>query len=642
MTAHWQRRAGKLETGSNAVPRSSSWILGPFRDMTFVLLTPLPILVTFAVAQRGTWTDGLVAFALALAMAHYLPGILRAYGDRALFRRFRLRLTAAPLFLVAFTTCCAYLDLNFVFLLVGLWGAWHWMMQVYGFVRIYDAKSPPAARSSARQDQMLCLMWFGTCVFVLNDALPTYVTRFYQSGGPPLPAQAFVLFRQAWFAVTLGLTLFYVIRTFVAVRHGRAPNPLKFVLIGATFAYLTYTASLLGRPILAWAMFEAWHDVQYLALVWLFNLNRSRNNPEAGGFIRLLFRPRAGLVLAYVSMCLGFGSLTHAWRLFEDQTLIRLAASLVPATAMLHYYLDGFIWKIREEETRQALGVRGGRETETVPPPILVPAWARHAALWLLFIVPAALLFSMESTGSVAEPLVVYQNLVDTFPDFAEGHRELGIELHDAGRLTEARTHLETSLETEPDSFPALLALGTLLVDQGNLPMAAPYLERALRIDPESAEAHNNLGIVLDEQGDLRNAEVHLERAIAIDPEYALAHNNLGIVLARLGNLSRAQSHHEEAVRLQPDFADAHYQLGVTTARLGQLDRAQRHLEEAVRIDPGQYRAHNDLGIVLAGQGRLSEAIDQFEEALRINPEYAGAEENLALALEELEANGTP
>src|SRR5437867_7357178 len=130
------------------------WIFSPAQDMAFVLFTPVLILGTFAVAQRAGWLDALLTFALALATAHYLPGILRAYGDRALFRRFRVRLILAPLFLVTISTWFAYLSLHIVILLALLWGQWHWMMQVYGFARIYDAKGGgrPAARTPAWLD----------------------------------------------------------------------------------------------------------------------------------------------------------------------------------------------------------------------------------------------------------------------------------------------------------------------------------------------------------------------------------------------------------------------------------------------------------------------------------------------------------
>src|SRR5437867_11461482 len=149
-----QRPPGESDAKSGGWWQSDYWIFSPLQDMIFVLLTPLLILLTFAAARRSGWINGLLTFGLALAMAHYLPGILRAYGDRALFQRFRVRLILAPLFLIAISTWFAYLSLHIVILLALLWGQWHWMMQVYGFARIYDAKGGgrPAARTPAWLD----------------------------------------------------------------------------------------------------------------------------------------------------------------------------------------------------------------------------------------------------------------------------------------------------------------------------------------------------------------------------------------------------------------------------------------------------------------------------------------------------------
>ena len=489
-------------------------------------------------------------------------------------------------------------------------------------------------------DQMICLMWFGMCVFVLNNDLPSYVTSFYESGGPPLPAQAFAWFARGWLVLTVAVTLVYVFHTSQAIRDRRWPNPLKFVFIAVTFVYLKYTASVVERPFMGLVMFESWHDIQYLAIVWLFNVNRARKSPEAGPFIRFLFRPRAILVLAYVGVCLAFGSLTHAWSLFEDKTVVRIAISLVTATGLLHYYLDGFIWKIRETETRQALGVRPGSEAGEIrritPEPSavlasgLVPAWSRHALLWLLFVIPAALFFVRESKGNVARPLQIYENVIEAFPDSPNAHYQLGRELQDAGRLREATVHFERALSLAPDLLPARIFMGVLLGDQRDLAGARAHFEQALKMDPKNAEVHNDLGIILDEQGDLTSAKAHLDLAVAIEPQYALAQNNLGIVLAKLGDLAQARVHHERAVRIEPDFADAHNQLGVTMAKQGDLAGAVDHLEEAIRIDPDLHLAHNSLGEVLKSQGKLPEAKAHFEQALRIKPHDATAQQNLA------------
>src|SRR5262249_45908372 len=134
---------------------------------------------------------------------------------------------------------------------------------------------------------------------------------------------------------------------------------------------------------------------------------------------RFLFRPRIVLLTAYVFACLTFGSLTHAWRLFDDPTAARIGFAVVTATALFHYYLDGFIWKIRERDTRQALGVQ--QQRETLVRGHWIPAWSSHALLWSLFIVPGTLLFIMESNASM-RPLQVFERLVETFPSSAQAH----------------------------------------------------------------------------------------------------------------------------------------------------------------------------------------------------------------------------
>jgi hypothetical protein len=475
------------------------WIFSPLQDMAFVLATPLLILVTFAAAGKGEWMNGLLTFALALATAHYFPGILRAYGDPALFRRFRVRLILAPLILFTVTSAFAYMNVHIVILLALLWGQWHWMMQVYGFARIYDAKAKPEARTPAWLDRAICLLWFGMCVFVLNEDLASYVTNFYQSGGPTISREVVVWFSRAWLAVTIVLTAVYLANTVRLIRQGHFPNPLKFIFVAVTFVYLSYTSGVVTRPLVGLALFESWHDIQYLAIVWMFNLNRTRQTLEAGAFIRFLFRPRIALVALYVVGCLAFGSLTHAWTLFRDDRVIRVVISLITATGMLHYYMDSFIWKIREKETGQALGVQSAAPAKRGLP--LVPVWAGHAAMWLLFVIPAALFFVVESKGNVKPAMRVYEDVVAAFPDSPMAHYQIARELQDMGRLREARVHYERVLSLEPNMLPAHIFLGVLLSDQREFAGAREHFERALSIESKNAEVHNNSALFSTSRG---------------------------------------------------------------------------------------------------------------------------------------------
>src|ERR1700741_1429383 len=89
---------------SAAGRKSSLWILDSWRDLILYVCTPL-LLVPIFIGAQGLWAaEDIYLFVAAFgAMGHHLPGMIRAYGDRALFERFRWRFIVARAVLLA--TC---------------------------------------------------------------------------------------------------------------------------------------------------------------------------------------------------------------------------------------------------------------------------------------------------------------------------------------------------------------------------------------------------------------------------------------------------------------------------------------------------------------------------------------------------------
>src|SRR4249919_1071810 len=72
--------------------RPKLWILSSWRDLVLYVGTPLLLVPAFALAQAKWSPDDIYLFVAAFgAMGHHLPGMIRAYGDRALFERFKWR-----------------------------------------------------------------------------------------------------------------------------------------------------------------------------------------------------------------------------------------------------------------------------------------------------------------------------------------------------------------------------------------------------------------------------------------------------------------------------------------------------------------------------------------------------------------------
>src|SRR6185437_15310268 len=82
-------------------PNKSLWILNSWRDLLLYVGTPLLLIPLFTLAQTRWSAQDIYLFVAAFgAMGHHLPGMIRAYGDRALFDRFRTRFVVAPVFLL--------------------------------------------------------------------------------------------------------------------------------------------------------------------------------------------------------------------------------------------------------------------------------------------------------------------------------------------------------------------------------------------------------------------------------------------------------------------------------------------------------------------------------------------------------------
>ena len=82
-------------------------------DLVLFVATPLLILPLVFLSRQQFSDQTIYAIVGTLgANGHHLPGMLRAYGDRALFRRFRIRLTVGPIVLLGTSVPLLFTDLR--------------------------------------------------------------------------------------------------------------------------------------------------------------------------------------------------------------------------------------------------------------------------------------------------------------------------------------------------------------------------------------------------------------------------------------------------------------------------------------------------------------------------------------------------
>ena len=545
---------------AQSLPPSSRWIVAPWLDLVLFVGTPLLIIPAFLAAQVRWRVEDLYLFVASFgAIGHHLPGMLRAYGDRALFQRFRWRFSIAPAFLAATCLVFALRDLNGIVLVVYFWGVWHGLMQTYGFLRIYDAKSGPSSWLTARLDHAMCVTWFATAVLVSPSRMTNILTVFYTSGGPLLEASTIEALRTTAVYLTGMVTVAFLVHTAWTWHRGRPVSSVKLLLMATSVGFFWYTNVFVGNMLAGIALFEVFHDVQYLSIVWIYNLNRVQKDRGVGAFTRFLFRRSGALVGVYVGLVVAYGSLNLVSTAMSTGLLKRMLTGLLAASALLHFYYDGFIWKVRERTTRQSLGLGGGTAERA---PAVRSVWLMHGAKWILFVLPVATLGLAEVQGRAPE-LDRARAIAQAAPASAEAQERFGVLLASAGRVDEAVVRLR----------------------------------EAVRLDPDNAEAQSNLGAVLGRTGQLAEAVSHYRKAIQIEPGDALTLTNLGNTLSRLGEFPEAIRHFEEALRINPNRVDLHINWGAALLKQGALDEAIVHFREALRISPQQPQALANLAI---------------------------------------------
>jgi tetratricopeptide (TPR) repeat protein len=621
---------------SRSTTSGSTWILSPIWDWTLFIGAPLICIAAF-VPLRSIWgSENLSLFLLAFfTFGHHLPGFIRAYGDRELFTRYRWRFLLAPPVILATTLWFSARDLHGLLFLVFTWDIWHVLMQHYGFMRIYDAKLNEISPCTARLDLTLSLSWYLTFIALSPQYRHNLLLRAYSSGVPLLSpvvvdSTARLMLGFSW--VLTGVYAAYTIYVWKARGHfnWRKLVTLAIFLVATGYLYIGLNDFTAG-----FAIWSAFHCLQYYGIVWVFNRNRVLKHQGVSRFVRFLFRPSLFLVALYVGLILIYGGVNYSIPYISDERLRHWLMAFVITSGSSHYYYDGFIWRVRERETRQFLNIGS-----TAVPARELPAFGsktaapRFRANWTPGMTQAAYLAAAVLALGALElwrppsELAMRQSLVLASPQAGETHFNLGEAHRKQGHLVEAAAAFGEAANMMPGYAAARSKRGMVLSQLGRDEEAIAEFEKALAVDPSLREAHYNLAVLLWRRGDPTQALSHLQMAfpkgdhkalqqLDNDPAGPAILSNLALGLASSGNRAQAKNLLQQAISIDPKHTAARLNLGNLYLLEGAAGPAQIEFETALRLDPANPMAHNNLGLCLIQQRRSKEAVPHLQIGLR-------------------------
>lgn len=578
-------------------PYRHAWLINPFADFSFFIAAPLVIVPAFRLLRGILPFEVLTLAVLSVsATGHHLPGFIRAYTDKGIFDRFRYRLFVVPPLLILLAGLAAYFKLSVLFLILIGWSTWHGAMQILGFLRIYDLKAGFDSRITGRLDFWMCITWFVQVVLWSAPKKASLLGAFYAAGGPLIPYGAAHAFGWAWSVFTAALTAAFLVQTSVNGFRRGYWNGRKLLCMTAGIGYWAYCMIAVNNLILGLILWEIFHDLQYNVFVWDYNRKRVDRGLSQSPLERFLFRGDAGKIALYALCIIAYGSLgllsqdvLNGYRNGKTYgTALAQFGNIFAASAMIHFYLDGFIWKVRDGKVRMDLGMAAGGGFVSRPK-------ALHAALTVFFFGAAAALGFSEYRHWTAPPAAQADNLARLIPGSGYANFMKGAFLQQAG--------------------------------QGDSAIA--YYQRAILADTAYASARVFIADLKAGAGDVKGAIAEFETAEAQDPGDSEVRESLGELYLRDGEYGKARGEYAWLQSSDPANPVYAYQLAWSLLQMKRGLEAKPYLERTLALNPRQPRALNYLGMVEQATGNPGRARELYRKALEFDSTYAHARDNL-------------
>lgn len=357
----------------------SGYILNPRADSVWFLGLPFVAVLMALGFQRWLPYVAVASINLWITTPHHYATWVRTYGMPDVWKRFKTRLIVGPIVIFAFTTMGLVWAPITLLLLVSAWDHQHSVMQQHGFTRVYDFKAKTGLTTTGKYDLGLHVVLYSHMFLNAPMFRFLWIRELHRMRIPISVGFVEGLLALSW-VVLIGYAIVYLLHLRKTVESGGSINPIKYGFIGASY-FLWYFVAWHTNSILLYAVaHRVMHGVQYIVMVYVFMRRNAETKASTPGFWsrvvgagRLRWFILFGLSYAVLFQLLinrpldefGFGVVNFSpypaipqfnLPALDYQASYELWAQLMLyAYALLHYYVDSFIWKVRDTQVQKGL-----------------------------------------------------------------------------------------------------------------------------------------------------------------------------------------------------------------------------------------------------------------------------------------------
>lgn len=354
------------------------WHVSPLIDTCAYAFSWVWVMIPLSLMGNAHPVDYLFLFLFVAAInfTHRHLTFPYVYLDRQIFRQFPLRFTVFPAIMVLGFIASPFLwnrqvgsfalsgAIGAVIFIAGAWNVWHVYAQKYGILRLYNAKSGNTTKVPPRVDRYLIFGWVPLYIAMLPE-FRGMLARIKATEAFTMP----MLDAMEWASpVTFPLGVAAVLASIGIWLHhewkanGLRNTPRLVMALGMTGLSSCF---VLFNPMKGYLAFAFSHSVEYIVFVWAFQRRRYQeklsHDPLLGRLLKWPWTAYVGFIVVvgggyFVLRNWGYYILPELEHpTLWGTTVARWVFFWGVYQSMMHFYFDGFLWKMRVPALRANL-----------------------------------------------------------------------------------------------------------------------------------------------------------------------------------------------------------------------------------------------------------------------------------------------
>lgn len=358
---------------STAATYQQPWIGRPIIDSVFILLPPFGCLLFIALfPSLFQNTDGLseawwVLLILLVDVAHVYSTLYRTYFDPVAMRKHRSLMLGIPL--AAFIAGVVLYSSSSVLFwrLLAYIAVFHFIRQQYGFMRLYSRKEKhlPAYKLI---DTIAIYTATIYPILYWHISSPRNFNWFVQND--------FYFFELPWLlpvatALYIIIAAIYLVKEiYISYANKQINLPKNAVVVGTFLSW--YFGIVYFNGDMAFTLLNVVsHGIPYMALIWLYGEKQYGKTAinQSSKLLQFIFRRK--MILAFIGIIFLLAFIEEGlWDMavwnehrtifagfhLADFTLskdvLNIVVPLLAVPQLTHYIIDGFIWRIKQDDVK--------------------------------------------------------------------------------------------------------------------------------------------------------------------------------------------------------------------------------------------------------------------------------------------------